>query len=225
MKKMKLFMLGMMMAMGGTAMAQQVTLTANDATDKTAGWTLSIQTPKEIAGWQMELQLPEGVTLSSKELKVGDATFTEYDGVKLPARYGAKYKAVGTPTDKGVFLFFIPVAETYTASDFQITGTEGEACTITLKALNYETAAAVTVTNIVASDKDGNSTDLSCADKTFVINHPKGDATCDFKVDLNDILRVISDKKSGEYVATSDINGDNKLDLNDILAVIKCKKD
>jgi hypothetical protein len=224
MKKMKLFFLGICAAMASTAMGQ-VTLTANDATDKAAGWTLSLQTPKEIAGWQMKIALPEGVTISSKELKVGDATFTEYDGVKLPARYGAKYKAVGTPTADGVFLFFIPVAAEYTADDFKIDGQEGEACTITLKAANYETAAAVAITNIVAADKDGNSTDLSGADQNFAVNHPKGDATCDFKVDLNDILRVISDKKSGQYVATSDINGDSKLDLNDILAVIKCKKD
>jgi hypothetical protein len=117
------------------------------------------------------------------------------------------------------------VAENYTADDFKIEGMSGEACTITLKASNYETAAAVTVKNIVASDAEGNSTDLTGTDTNFDVNHPKGDATCDFKVDLNDILRVISDKKSGEYVATSDINGDNKLDLNDILAVIKCKKD
>lgn len=224
MKKMKLFFLGICAAFASTAMAQ-VTLTAADATDKAAGWTLSLQTPKEIAGWQMEIALPEGVTISSKQLVVGDATFTEYDGVKLPARYGAKYKAVGTPTENGVFLFFIPVAESYEASDFQISGTDGEACTITLKTTSYESAAAVTVKNIVASDAEGNSTDLAAADANFTVNHPKGDATCDFKVDLNDILRVISDKKSGVYVATSDINNDNKLDLNDILAVIKCKKD
>ena len=62
---MKLFFLGICVAMAGTASAQ-VALTAADATDKAAGWTLSLQTPKEIAGWQMELQLPEGVTLSCK---------------------------------------------------------------------------------------------------------------------------------------------------------------
>ena len=217
---MKLFFLGICAAMAGTASAQQVTLTAADATDKAAGWTLSLQTPKEIAGWQMELQLPEGVTLSSKELKVGDATFTEYDGVKLPARYGEKYKAVGTPTENGVFLFFIPVAETYTAADFQIEGTEGEACTITLNATSYEGAAAVKITNIVASDKDGNSTDLAGADLEKAVNHPVGDASADFLVDGSDIQTLINYIVAGEYKESVDVVKDGAIDGSDIQKVI-----
>lgn len=219
MKKMKLFFLGICAAFASTASAQ-VTLTAADATDKAAGWTLSLQTPKEIAGWQMEIALPEGVTISSKQLVVGDATFTEYDGVKLPARYGAKYKAVGTPTENGVFLFFIPVAESYEASDFQITGTDGEACTITLKADSYEGAAAVTVTNIVAADAEGNSTNLAAADANFTVNHPKGDASQDFKVNGGDIQTVINDVVSGTYNEYSDINNDTKVNGGDIQSVI-----
>lgn len=219
MKKMKLFFLGICAAFAGTASAQ-VTLTAADATDKAAGWTLSLQTPKEIAGWQMELQLPEGVTLSSKELKVGDATFTEYDGVKLPARYGAKYKAVGTPTENGVFLFFIPVAESYTASDFKITGYEGEACTITLKTDSYEGAAAVKVTNIVASDADGNSTNLNGDNKDFAVNHPKGDVTANFVLDVRDmdllLDAILNDTTSSLDSSVADVNADGKIDVRDM---------
>jgi len=223
MKKMKLFMLGMMMAMGGTAMAQQVTLTANDATDKKAGWTMSIQTPKQIAGWQMEIALPEGITIPSKELKVGDATFTEYE-VTLPARYGAKYKAVGTPTDNGVFLFFIPVAETYTANDFQITGTEGEACTITLQTEGFEGPATVAVTNICASDADGNSTDLAGANVTFAVNHPKGDVNSNYVVNALDIQETINFAKAGTFSATADVNGDTNVNALDIQEVINIAK-
>ena len=223
MKKMKLFMLGIMMAMGGTAMAQQVTLTANDATDKKAGWTLSIQTPKQIAGWQMEIALPTGITIPSSELTVGDATFTEYD-VKLPARYGAKYKAVGTPTDNGVFLFFIPVAESYTASDFQISGTDGEACTITLQAEDFEGPATVSITNICASDAEGNSTDLAGADVNFAVNHPKGDANSNFIVNALDIQETINYAKAGTYSATADFNGDTTVNALDIQEVINIAK-
>jgi len=219
MKKMKLFMLGMMMAMGGTAMAQQVTLTANDATDKKAGWTMSIQTPKQIAGWQMEIALPEGITIPSKELKVGDATFTEYE-VTLPARYGAKYKAVGTPTEKGIFLFFIPVAETYTANDFQITGTEGEACTITLQTEGFEGPATVAVTNICASDADGNSTDLAGANVTFALNHPVGDASSDFLVDGSDIQLLINHVVADTFVESADVVKDGTIDGSDIQKTI-----
>jgi hypothetical protein len=144
--------------------------------------------------------------------------------VKLPkGLYGDNYKAVGTPTADGVFLFFIPVADTYTANDFEIGDISGEACTITLNATSYEGAAAVKITNIVAADKDGNSTDLAGADVEKAVNHPLGDATSDFIVDLDDILKVIKDKVSGEYVAASDVNGDNVIDLDDILFVIKKK--
>ena len=216
---MNLFMLGMMMAMGGTAMAQQVTLTANDATDKKAGWTMSIQTPKQIAGWQMEIALPEGITIPSKELKVGDATFTEYD-VTLPARYGAKYKAVGTPTEKGIFLFFIPVGETYTANDFQITGTEGEACTIIMQTEGFEGPATVAVTNICASDADGNSTELAGADVTFAVNHPKGDVNSNFVVNALDIQETINFAKAGTFSATADVNCDTSVNALDIQEVI-----
>ena len=217
---MKLLFLGIFAAMASSSMAQQVELTANDATDKAAGWTLSLQTPKEIAGWQMEITLPEGVTISSKQLTVGDATFTEYDGVKLPARYGAKYKAVGTPTEKGVFLFFIPVAETYTADDFKIEGVEGEACTITLNTTSYEGAAGVKVTNIVAADKDGNSTDLSGADKEFAVNHPKGDVNDNFETDIFDLQIVINHINANEYDAKSDMYKDNVIDIFDVQEVI-----
>lgn len=218
---MKLFMLGMMMAMGGTAMAQQVTLTANDATDKNAGWTLSINAPQEIAGWQMELTLPEGVSLSSKSLTVGDATFTEYDGVKLPARYGAKYKAVGTPTENGVFLFFIPVAESYTASDFQISGNEGEACTITLIADSYDAAAAVSVKNVCAADADGNS--ISGVNADFTINHPKGDASGDFALSVTDmgiVLDYILKNIDTINVANSDASADGEITVSDMGVIL-----
>lgn len=223
MKKMKLFFLGICAAFATTASAQ-VTLTAADATDKAAGWTLSLQTPKNIAGWQMELALPEGVTLSTKELTVGGATFTEFDGVKLPGRYGDKYKAVGTSTENGVFLFFIPVAENYTADDFKIEGTDGEACTITLNVENLEGAAEVMVTNIVASDKDGNSTDLAGADKTFAVNHPKGDVNSNFVVNALDIQETINCAKTGIFSATADVNGDavvNALDIQEVINIAK----
>ena len=219
MKKVKLLMLGIMMAMGGTAMAQdQVTLTANDATDKYAGWTLQLQTPTNIAGWQMELALPEGVTIENEEITVGDATFTWYKGVTLPAGYGSKYKAVGTPTDNGIFLFFIPVAESYSTSDFQITGTEGGACTITLIASNYEDAAAVAVTNVCAADADGNS--IAGANAEFAVAHPLGDVSKDFKVNLLDIQQTIGLSANGSYDAAADLNGDNLVNLIDIQTVI-----
>jgi hypothetical protein len=160
------------------------------------------------------------VTLSSKELTVGGATFTEYDGVKLPARYGDKYKCVGTPTEKGVFLFFIPVAENYTADDFKIEGVEGEACTITLNAANYEDAALVSVTNIVASDKDGNSTDLTGDDRSFAVDHPVGDASADFLVDGSDIQTLINFIVSGDYKESADVIKDNTIDGSDIQKVI-----
>lgn len=219
MKKMKLLMLGIMMTMGGTAMAQeQVILTANDATDKYAGWTLQLQTPTNIAGWQMELALPEGVTIENEEITVGDATFTWYKGVTLPAGYGSKYKAVGTPTDNGIFLFFIPVAESYSTSDFQITGTEGGACTITLIASNYEDAAAVTVTNVCAADAEGNS--IAGANADFAVAHPLGDATFDFMVNGLDIQATINHSVKETYNAGADVNGDNVVNGLDIQAVI-----
>jgi hypothetical protein len=140
--------------------------------------------------------------------------------VKLPARYGDKYKCVGTPSANGVFLFFIPVAETYAATDFQITGTEGEACTITLNATNFEEAAAVKVTNIVASDAEGVSTNLTGDDKDFAVNHPKGDASLDFKVNGGDIQTVINNVVAGTYSEASDINDDSKVNGGDIQSVI-----
>lgn len=224
MKKMKLLMLGIMMAMGGTALAQdQVTLTANDATDKYAGWTLQLQTPTNIAGWQMELALPEGVTIENEEITVGDATFTWYKGVTLPAGYGSKYKAVGTPTDNGIFLFFIPVAESYSTSDFQIAGTESEACTITLIAENFDGAAAITVTNVCAADADGNS--IAGAENTISpVNHPVGDVSRDFKVNASDIQQAINLAKVAGFDEYADLDGDTVVNASDIQQIINIAK-
>ena len=219
MKKMKLFFLGICAAMASTAMGQ-VTLTANDATDKAAGWTLSLQTPKEIAGWQMKIALPEGVTIPSSSLKVGDAEFTAYD-VKLPARYGAKYKAVGTPTADGVFLFFIPVAETYTAEDFLITGTEGEACTINLKASKaFRGPVECQVTNLCAADATGSSLNLAGADTQLSLNNPKGDVTGDIKTNVSDAEAVIQLILSNSYDENADVHKDNKVNVSDIEDII-----
>jgi uncharacterized protein YcnI len=218
MKKMKLFFLGICAAFASSAMAQ-VTLTADPTTDKAAGWTLSLQTPQEIAGWQMQIALPEGVTIPSSELKVGDATFTQYD-VTLPARYGEKYKAVGTPTENGIFLFFIPVAESYTESDFQITGTEGEACKINLKASpSFRGPVNCVVTNLCAADKDGVS--IQGTDAELSLNNPRGDVNSDIKVSIGDVEKVVQLILANEYDENGDLNNDNKHSVGDIEAIIQ----
>lgn len=221
---MKLLLLGIFAAFASTTMAEEVTLTANDATNKAAGWTLSLQTPKEIAGWQMKIALPDGITIPSTTENVGGVDLTVYD-VTLPARYGSKYKAVGTPTEGGIFLFFIPVAETYSASDLQISGTDGEACTITLQATDFVGAATVTITNICASDANGNQTDLSGADKTFVVNHPMGDVTNDFGLDVRDmaaLLKAIQTETTGSLDQNvADMTGDGEIDVRDMASQLK----
>jgi uncharacterized protein YcnI len=219
MKKMKLLLLGIFATFASTTMAEEVNLTANDATNKSAGWTLQLKTPKEIAGWQMKIALPDGITIPSTTETVGGVDLTVYD-VTLPARYGSKYKAVGTPVEGGVFLFFIPVAETYTASDLQITGTDGDACTITLQASNFAGPATISITNICASDANGNQTGLSGEDKTFAVNHPAGDATSDFLVDGSDIQMVINHITAGTYTESVDVTNDGAIDGSDIQKVI-----
>lgn len=196
----------------------QVTLTANDATNKKAGWTLSLQTPKNIAAWQMKITLPEGITIPSHKETVGNAEFNVYD-VKLPARYGSKYKATGIPTEDGsILLFFTPLTATPTAEDFDITGTEGEACTITLKATKFEGPATCTITNICASDADAIS--IQGADMNVNVNHPAGDASKDFVVNGSDIQTIINNIVARTYDESSDVYPDNKVNGADIQSVI-----
>lgn len=223
MKKMKLLLLGIFATFASTTMAEEVTLTANDATNKSAGWTLQLQTPREIAGWQMKIALPDGITIPSTTENVGGVDLTVYD-VTLPARYGSKYKAVGTPVEGGVFLFFIPVAETYTASDLQITGTDGDACTITLQASDFAGPATISITNICASDANGNQTGLSGEDKTFAVNHPRGDVNSNFIVNALDIQETINYAKAGVFSSSADINGDDAVNALDIQEVINIAK-
>lgn len=219
MKKMKLFFLGICAAFATTASAQ-VTLTAADATDKAAGWTLSLDAPKAIAGWQMQVALPEGVTIPVKEtINFDGAAFTCYD-VALPG-YGGKYKAVGTPTEGGLFLFFIPVSNTYTTEDFTITDTK---CIIQLQADSYEGAAAVKITNIAAADAEGVS--ISGEEvKNFDVNHPMGDVTGNFTLDVRDmstVLNAILNEKTGELdKSLADMNGDDEIDVRDMSAQLK----
>jgi hypothetical protein len=89
-----------------------------------------------------------------------------------------------------------------------------------LKADSYEGAAAVKVTNIVAADKDGNSTDLSGADKDFAVNHPKGDVNDNFETDIFDLQIVINHINANEYDAKSDMYKDNVIDIFDVQEVI-----
>ena len=224
MKKLKLFVVGTLLSLACNVMAQTVTLTAIEAANKNGGWTLQVQAPQDIAGWQMLLNLPEGLTIDSSDLTIGDATYTKYD-VTLPEAYGDKYAVVGTKTTKGgYFLFCFPVADTYTKNDLKkVAGSgNGNMCTINLKATKAFTKdPECTVTFIATSDEKGVSTDGE--DTSLSVMRPLGDATGDYRVDLNDILRIIRDKVSGEYVESSDVNNDGKVDLNDILFVIKKK--
>ena len=223
MSKLKTLFMGAMLAMAGNAMAQTVTLTANEAADKNGGWTLQVQAPEDIAGWQMLVNLPEGLTIPSSEITVGGATFTKYD-VTLPAAYSSKYAVVGTQAEGGYFLFCFPLAENYTTADIakQNGSGKGALCTINLKASQaIEGDPVCTITDVATSDEVGKST--AGANASLPVKHPLGDATQDYIVDLDDILRVIKDKVDGNNASTSDVNGDGVVDLDDILYVISKK--
>ncbi|MBR6320376.1 MAG: hypothetical protein IKR50_08055 [Prevotella sp.] len=224
MKKLKMFFAGALLAIAGNAAAQTVTLTANEAADKNGGWTLQVKAPADIAGWQMLVNLPEGLSIEGNEVTVGGAKFTKYN-VALPAAYTSKYQVVGTQTaEGGYFLFCFPLAESYAAGDLakQAGSGDGDICTINLVAsAALEGPQPCTVTNLATTDEVGVST--TGADLSTTIGHPQGDATSDYLVDLNDILRVIQDKVGGTYNVFSDVNGDGAVDLNDILFVISKK--
>ena len=225
MKKLKMFFAGALLAIAGNAMAQSVTLTANEAADKNGGWTLRVEAPADIAGWQMLVNLPAGLTLQSSDLTVGGATFTKYD-VVLPEAYSNKYQVVGTQTaEGGYFLFCFPLAESYTADDLakQTGSGVGDICTINLVASGaLEGPQPCTVTQIATTDEAGVSS--TGADLTATIGHALGDVNYDYLVNGLDIQGIINFAKEGTYKTEADVNEDNDVNGLDIQQVINIAK-
>ncbi|MBP5339096.1 MAG: dockerin type I repeat-containing protein [Prevotella sp.] len=226
MKKLKMFFAGALLAIAGNAMAQTVTLTANEAADKNGGWTLQVKAPADIAGWQMLVNLPAGLTIEGTDLTVGGATFTKYD-VALPAAYSDKYKVVGTQTaEGGYFLFCFPLADSYAATDLakQAGSGDGDICTINLKAAadaNLAGPQPCTVTQLATTDEAGVST--TGADLNTTIGHPVGDVTNDFALDVRDnalVLQYILGKTTEVDTNVADVNKDAEIDVRDLAKML-----
>lgn len=165
---MKTILLCALLAIAGSATAQNVKMTAEDVeieTGETAEVTLSLETSMEIAGWQMYLYLPDGITVPFEE--EDDERYYD-ESVVLSSRHKRSHVCTVTETADGGWLIqgYNPSKPT------AITGTEGPIVTLTLKASNdYSGLHNATIKGVAVAEMDNTQTDM-VGELTFKIQGP-----------------------------------------------------
>ena len=148
-----------LLALTSSAFAQNFTFTFGDVDivpGETADLNVTFSSDVTIAGWQMYLYLPTGIEIAQED----DDYFIELSNAHHK-KHGVDVTEV---SDGSIMLVMSGGTKTY-----EMSATEGDLCTITLKADNlFRGSATVTVKKIAIADRNGNQYDME--DASFTIN-------------------------------------------------------
>jgi len=159
MKTIKSLLICGLLALTSSAFAQSFTFTFGDVNivpGETAALNVTFKSDVVPAGWQMYLYLPTGITIAEE----GDEPLVELSDVHHK-KHGVD---VTKASDGSMMLVMSGGTKTY-----EMSASEGDLCTITLKAdATFEGSATVDVKKIAIADKGGKQYNMA-SDASFTI--------------------------------------------------------
>jgi len=159
MKTIKSLLVCGLLALASSAFAQSFTFTFGDVNivpGETAALNVTFKSDVVPAGWQMYLYLPTGITIAEED----DEPLVELSDVHHKKHTVDVTKA----SDGSMMLVMSGGTKTY-----EMSASEGDLCTITLKAdATFEGSATVDVKKIAIADKGGKQYNMA-SDASFTI--------------------------------------------------------